>query len=414
MKPGWNSPASKLAETNREGFTLKSVSFGRIITGKKPGDSGPRREGAWRAALAGFGLAAVLLGVLPVAYARQDASPPQAASDVSSATDPNPTDKTALQQPDATQSGVIRGTIVDKTGTLLGGVHIKLTREGQSNAQEVISGDDGQFEMVNVPAGAFQLSLTAANYKTQTYSGTLHAGEVLAVPQITLELATEVTTVRVEETQVEIAQEQIHEQEKQRVLGVIPNFYVTYAKDAVPLNTKQKYELAWKSTLDPVTFVVTGAIAGVQQATNAYSGYGQGAQGYAKRYGATYADITIGTFIGSAVLPSVFRQDPRYFYKGTGSYKSRFYYAIANAVICKGDNMKWQLCYSSLLGSLAAGGISNAYYPSSDRGVGLTFENFGLGIAATAGVNLLQEFVLRDLTPHAKKKSNSVLDPANP
>ena len=195
---------------------------------------------------------------------------------------------------------------------------------------------------------------------------------------------------------------------------MIPNFYVTYAKDAVPLNTRQKYELACKSTFDPITFVVTGAIAGGQQATNAYSGYGQGAQGYAKRFGATYADITIGTFIGSAILPSVMKQDPRYFYKGTGSFKSRFYYAIANAVICKGDNMKWQLCYSSLLGSLASGAISNAYYPSTDRGVALTFQNFGIGIGATAGVNLLQEFVLRKLTPHTGKNNNSVIDPANP
>lgn len=302
---------------------------------------------------------------------------------------------------------------MDKTGTLLGGVRIRLTREGQSNSEEVISGEDGQFEMVNVPPGTFQLTFTASNFKTQIYTGTLHSGEVLAMPQITLELATEVTTVKVEETQVEIAQEQIREQEKQRVLGVIPNFYVTYEADAVPLNTRQKFELAWKSTLDPVTFVITGLTAGAQQATNAYSGYGQGAQGYAKRYGASYADITIGTFIGSAILPSVMKQDPRYFYKGTGSFRSRFWYAMYNSVMCKGDNGHWQVCYSSLLGSLAAGGISNAYYPDSDRGVGLTFQNFGVGIAATAGVNLLQEFVLRKMTPHAGK-NKTVLDPANP
>lgn len=355
-------------------------------------------------------IAAILLGTSPAGRAQAAANLPEVTGDFSSFRELNPLESAGPQQPDAAQSGVIRGTIVDKTGTLLGGARVKLTREGQSASQEVVSGDDGQFEIVNAPAGAFQLTFTASNFKTQTYSGTLHSGEVLTVPQISLELATEVTTVHVEETQVEIAQEQIHEQEKQRVLGVIPNFYVTYAKDAVPLNTKQKYELAWKSTLDPATFVITGAIAGAQQATNAYKGYGQGAAGYGRRYGATYGDIIIGTFIGSAILPSVMKQDPRYFYRGTGSFKSRFYYALANAVICKGDNMKWQLCYSSLLGSLASGAISNAYYPSSDRGVGLTFQNFGIGIGATAGVNLLQEFVLKNLTPHAKKNKNS-LDP---
>ena len=96
----------------------------------------------------------------------------------------------------------------------------------------------------------------------------------------------------------------------------------------------------------------------------------------AKRYGAGYADIVTGTFIGSAILPSLLKQDPRYFYKGTGSTRSRILYAIANSVICKGDNGRWQANYSSILGSLAAGGISNLYYPAQDRnGAGLTFEN---------------------------------------
>lgn len=317
----------------------------------------------------------------------------------------------SAQQADAKLTGVIRGTVTDKTGTQLAGVRVRLIRDGQTAAQEVATGDDGQFFIDNVAPGAFQLTFTGPSFTTQTYSGTLHTGEVLAVPQITLQLATEVTEVRVEENTVEIAQEQMKEEEKQRVLGVIPNFYVTYESDAAPLNTRQKFELAWKSTLDPVTFAVTGAIAGAQQATNAFSGYGQGAQGYGKRYGASYADVITSTFIGSAILPSLLKQDPRYFYKGTGTFRSRFYYAIANAVICKGDNGKWQFNYSEIFGSLAAGGISNLYYPASDRGAGLTFENFGVGIAATAGVNLLQEFVLRKLTPHAQR---SALDPANP
>jgi hypothetical protein len=158
-----------------------------------------------------------------------------------------------------------------------------------------------------------------------------------------------------------------------------------------------------------VTFGITGAIAGAQQATNAFKGYGQGAQGFGKRYGASYADIVTSTFIGGAILPSLLKQDPRYYYRGTGTFHSRFWYAISQTFICKGDNGKWQFNYSSILGSLAAGGISNAYYPDTDRGAGLTFENFGIGLGATAGVNLLQEFVLRKLTPHAQK-----LDPANP
>jgi hypothetical protein len=107
--------------------------------------------------------------------------------------------------------------------------------------------------------------------------------------------------------------------------------------------------------------------------------------------------------IGGAILPSLLKQDPRYFYKGTGSTGSRILYALANAVVCKGDNGHWQPDYSGLLGSLAAGGISNLYYPSSNRsGVGLTFENTLIGIGGSGIGNLFQEFLIRRLTPHAR------------
>src|SRR5208337_847588 len=166
-----------------------------------------------------------------------------------------------------------------------------LERGGQTSAQEVAAGEDGQFRFAGVAAGAFQLTITAEGFAAQTYSGALQAGESSVVPPIALVVATAVTEVRVELTEIEIAQEQMKDEEKQRVLGVIPNFYVTYATNAAPLSSKQKFELAFKSTVDPVTFGIVGGIAGVQQATNHFSGYGQGAEGYAKRYGASYADI---------------------------------------------------------------------------------------------------------------------------
>lgn len=304
------------------------------------------------------------------------------------------------QLPDSLAPGSIHGTIVDPNGAPVAGARIKLIRQDQSPSQETQAGDDGQYSFVNLAPGSFQLSFTAEGFATQSSSGVVRSGENVVVPQITLALATEVTEVRVELSPIELAQEQIKDEEKQRVLGFIPNFYVTYVPNAAPLNTRQKFELAWKSTLDPVTFGITGAIAGIQQANNQFSGYGQGAQGYAKRYGASYADIVTNTFIGGAILPSVFKQDPRYFYKGTGSKRSRAFYAIANSVICKGDNGHWQANYSAILGGLAAGGISNLYYPSSDRGAGLTFENAAIGIGATAAANLLQEFVIRKLSSH--------------
>jgi len=314
-----------------------------------------------------------------------------------------PVDNSSLsaQLPDPLLPGTIRGTIVDPNGTAVAGARVKLTRQDQSANQEAQSGDDGQYSIANIAPGPYQLSITAEGFATKTSSGVLHSGENIVVPQITLALTTEVTEVRVELSPIELAQEQMKDEEKQRVLGFIPNFYVSYVPNAAPLNTRQKFELAWKSTLDPVTFGITGAVAGIQQANNQFSAYGQGAQGYAKRYGASYADIVTNTFIAGAILPSLLKQDPRYFYKGTGSKRSRILYAIANSVICKGDNGHWQANYSAIFGGLAAGGISNLYYPANDRGAGLTFENEAIGIAGSAAANLLQEFVIRKLTPHA-------------
>ena len=278
------------------------------------------------------------------------------------------------------------------------------TSADQSQSQEVLSGGDGQFSFANVTPGPFQLTVTATGFATQTSSGTLLPGDIHTVPQIALPVATDVTDVQVSLSSVEVAEAQVKDEEKQRVLGFIPNFYVTYDPHPVALTSKQKFELAWRTTIDPVTFAIVGGIAGVQQADNDFNGYGQGAQGYAKRFGSTYANLAAGTFIGSAILPSLLKQDPRYFYKGTGSTRSRSLYAIANAVICKGDNGHWQVNYSNILGSLAAGAISNLYYPAQNRnGAALTFENAAIGVGATAAANLVEEFLMRKLTSNANR-----------
>ncbi len=308
---------------------------------------------------------------------------------------------TQEQLRDQQLAGTISGTVVDRTGAIVAGAIVKLSREDQSLSRDVASDSDGHFSFVGIAPGPFQLTISSAGFAAQKSSGTLHSGENLLVPPITLVIATAATEVQVALTPTEVAEAEIKDEEKQRVLGVIPNFYVTYNSAAAPLNPKQKFELAWKATVDPINFGLTGAIAGIEQAANSYSGYGQGAQGYAKRYGASYADSAIGTFIGSAILPSLLKQDPRYFYKGTGSRRSRFLYAITQTVVCKGDNGHRQVNYSALLGSLAAGGISNLYYPKADRDVTLTFETALIGIGASAATNLLQEFLLRKLTRKA-------------
>lgn len=315
----------------------------------------------------------------------------------------------ANQQAESRAPGSISGTLIDRNGAGVVGAHVKLAREGQPPGQEAISDEDGRFVLRNITPGKFLLTITMEGFATQTFSGVLRAGENYSVPQLLLSIATNLTEVHVELSQIELAQEQMKDEEKQRVLGVFPNFYVTYVPNAAPLTSKQKYNLAWKEIIDPVNFIVTGGVAGLQQAQNNFSGYGQGAQGYAKRYAASYADLVIGTYLGSAVFPSLLKQDPRYFYKGTGSVRSRVYYAIANSVICKGDNGHWQFNYSGIGGSLASGAISNLYYPSTDRNAAaLTFENTLIGIGETAAANILQEFVFKKFTSHVPSSNSSL------
>jgi hypothetical protein len=299
--------------------------------------------------------------------------------------------------------GAISGTVVDQNGNFVFAARVRLAREGHTEQREAVSDQEGHFAFAGVPAGPFRLTISAVTFADQEVAGILHPGEALEVPQVSLLIAAATSEVRVSVTNYELAEEQVKIEETQRVLGVIPNFYVSYQQNTLPLGPKQKFELAWKTSVDPVTFATAAGFAAVQQAENTFSGYGQGAQGYAKRYGASYADSFISTMVGGAILPTLLKQDPRYFYKGTGSTQSRILYAIANAVVCKGDNGHWQPDYSGILGSLAAGGISNLYYPASSRnGAWLTFQNTFIGLGGSAAANLFQEFLVRKLTPHTR------------
>lgn len=319
--------------------------------------------------------------------------------------------------PGPAQSGSISGTVVDPDGAVIANVKVTLaqsgataqganpaglTPTGENSKREALSDGEGHFAFADAPPGPFQLSFAAPGFASLEQSGILHAGEDHVIPQIALAVARNTVDVEVTLSREQVAEDEVRVEEKQRLLGVFPNFYVTYNPKAPPLTTKLKFHLAWKTSVDPVSLAIVAGVAGIQQSDNAFSGYGQGAQGYAKRFGAAYADFVSGTFIGSAILPSLLKQDPRYFYKGTGSRKSRFLYAVANSVICKGDNGRWQPNYSFIIGDLASGGISNLYYPAQNRnGAALTFENTAIAIGAGAIGNVVQEFFLRKLTPHA-------------
>ncbi len=298
-------------------------------------------------------------------------------------------------------TGSIQGHVVDQTGAAVPDAKITYERDG-SGAIEVVSSADGAFLFEHVPAGPFRLTVSALGFAPQTRSGVLAPGDASVLDPFRLTVAAGSVVVDVTAAQVEIAERQITQQERQRVLGFFPNFRISYLPDAAPLNSRQKFQLTWKTVGDPTRFLSVGVIAGIQQARNDYPGFGSGPDGYLKRYAALYGTVLTGSLISNVVLPTVFHQDPRYFYKGTGSTSARLGYAISRTVVRKGDNGKWQPDYSRILGHFASGAISNLYYPPADRrGLGLTFGNAALGVGGAALGNVAQEFLLRRFTTHA-------------
>src|SRR5579859_5216353 len=294
----------------------------------------------------------------------------------------------------------ISGTVLDVNGGVVLGAQVTLVASDGSAGRTVTSDDAGQFSFPGLAAGKFKCTVASPGFEPYTSSEiVLYPGEKLILPEIRLSPAATTTDIQVSVSQVEIATEQVKAQEEQRVLGVFPNFYSSYIWDAAPMTAGQKYQLAMHSLIDPFSFVGTGIFAAAEQWQNTFPGYGQGAKGYAKRYGAAYVDEALSRMIGSAILPSLLHQDPRYFYRGTGSRKTRALYAISLAVICRGDNGKMQPNYTYVLGSFAAGGISNLYHPAGDRGVGLTISNGFLNVGAHAIDDLAREFLFRKLTP---------------
>lgn len=305
--------------------------------------------------------------------------------------------------PDTVKPGIVTGTVLDRSGSVAAGAVVHLTSEDNSFSRQATTGYNGEFSFANVPPGPFKLSVTAAGFDKREFSGEVGAGQTLLMPRLVISIATVVTQVKVSGNSVEVATEQVREQEQQRVLHFIPNFFVTYRRDAVPLTTKLKFRLAWKSSTDPVTILGTAFLAGLQQAGDQYGEFGQGLEGYGKRLGAGYADVVASTFLSGAIFPSLLKQDPRYFYKGIGSTGSRLGYAIANPVICKGDNGRRQFNYSNIAGAFAGAALTTTLYPTPNPGMHTLSNGFvRLGESSLAGV--LQEFVLRRLT---KKKGHA-------
>ncbi len=299
-------------------------------------------------------------------------------------------------------AGMIFGSVTDSDGDLIPGAQVTLTSTDVKGERTVVSDSGGRFQFSGVAAGEFQIKATAQGMSEGTISGTLEPGAVYNAPAVKLQATSSTEITVTPQTEHQIAQQEVKVEESQRVLGIVPNYFVTYDKHPVPLDSKQKYSLGFHEVLDPTSFLFAGAAAGIEQAANIFPGYGSGPAAYGKRYGASLAGETTGVMFRDSIFPSLFHQDPRYFYKGTGTKWQRFEYAMATSVICMGDNGRWQANYSGVLGSLTSGALANLYYAPSDRhGASLTFVNAGLNILGTGFTHVLQEFVLRSFTSHS-------------
>jgi hypothetical protein len=302
------------------------------------------------------------------------------------------------------QPGIIVGTAVDLNDDAIPGATITLKGAVVNDSRTVASNDNGFFEFKDLePGTAYHVTISAAGFANWTSPEiVLKPGQYVIVKGSKLQVAMALTTVTVGYSAEHVATEQVKIEEQQRIFGFIPNFYVSYDQNAAPLTSKLKFELAAKVSYDPVTFFGVGIVAGAEQAGN-HPNYPQGWKGFGERYGAVYADGFTDIMIGGAILPSLLHQDPRYFYQGTGTSKSRLLHALTTPFVTRGDNGQRQPNYSTIGGDLASAGIANAYYPASNRGVGLFLGNFLISTGQRAAANLAQEFILRRITHKAKE-----------
>jgi Carboxypeptidase regulatory-like domain len=304
----------------------------------------------------------------------------------------------AQQAPLEEGSASVAGTVLDISGAAVPGAEVTLTHADGTESHTMVSESDGEFNFTKIPPGPYLVVVNAKGFAPFTSEEFVVAvQQTYEVPIISLSIATASIELTVRPTDL-IAAEQIRAQEKQRLMGVIPNFYTSYIYDAARLSWKQKFSLAARGTFDPVAAIGVGLAAGIEQANNSYPGYGQGAAGYSKRYAAKFVDGRSSDFLTHAVFPALFHQDPRYYYQGSGTFKSRLVHAVGNAFVTRSDSGRTEPNYSYFLGNMCAAALSNLYYPQGNRGAHLVFTNTALGLAGRLGTNLVREFLSKRLT----------------
>ena len=298
----------------------------------------------------------------------------------------------------AQNSGSIHGTATDSSGAPIFGAVVAV--EGADGARSTtITGVEGAFKISSLALSNYKVRIAAAGLSDWTAENVRASVSPDSNPlTAVLQVAPEVTTVTVGISPADVAAAQLQQELKQRALGIIPNYYVSYEKNPVPLSSKQKLHLGLRTLLDPTTFAAAGITAGIQQTMNSYYQWGQDSQGYAKRFGAAYGTFGTHLLITSVLAESAFHQDPRYFYSGQGTKAHRAWYAIESAFRVKGDNGKWQPPYAGVSGAIVAAEISQIYYPGSRTQYTLLGRSLMFHFADLVGLNLAEELLFNKVT----------------
>jgi len=186
-------------------------------------------------------------------------------------------------------------------------------------------------------------------------------------------------------------------------------FNVQSDKNAAPLTSKQKFQLFFKSSTDWYVFAITGIDGEISLLGQEYPSYGEGAEGFAKYWGAAYADTFDGNLWGNAILTAWWHEDPRYYRMGHGSFLKRAGYSAITTVWCRRDNGKWGPNYANVAGNFIGGAISNVYYPANDRGVELTFAR-GASVTYEGIVGAEIAEFWPDIAQHLMKKHQAKME----
>jgi hypothetical protein len=320
--------------------------------------------------------------------------------------------QTAASQQDA--SGLIEGTVTDARGDLVPDASVTLAEKGHTNLREATTDAAGHFLFKDVAGGTYSVLVSAHNLKTYLSPPLVELpGEHNELPPIALTVVA-ATSIDVSGNSEQVAEQELNLETKQRVLGVLPNFFTSFVYDATPLNTRQKFKLTTRSLIDPTAFLAVAISAGAEQYEDTFPSWGNSdAASYGKRYAAGYGDELLTRTFSYAIYPSIFHQDPRYFYLGpSSSGRKRFLHAVESGIITRGDNGKSQFNISDLLGSASAGALSSLYHPASDGPGRLAGLNVGVGIGGKAVQALIREFIWPRFTTHVPDYATGKTEPA--